>query len=58
MVNVFCFAAHTGMKTMQGVAAAMTEDMIRQEMQLMKEMGVNFIRLGHYQQSRHCIKPL
>jgi beta-galactosidase len=35
-----------------GVAAAMTEDMIRQEMQLMKDMGVNFIRLAHYQQSR------
>jgi beta-galactosidase len=35
-----------------GVAAAMTEDMMRQEMQLMKSMGVNFIRLGHYQQSR------
>jgi beta-galactosidase len=26
--------------------------MIRQEMQMMKDMGVNFIRLGHYQQSR------
>jgi beta-galactosidase len=35
-----------------GVAAAMTEDMMRNEMILMKEMGVNFIRLGHYQQSR------
>ncbi len=35
-----------------GVAAAMTEKMIREEMLLMKEMGVNFIRLGHYQQSR------
>ncbi|WP_372772068.1 glycoside hydrolase family 2 TIM barrel-domain containing protein [Mangrovibacterium sp.] len=35
-----------------GVAAAMTEEMIRTEMQLMKDMGVNFIRLGHYQQSR------
>ncbi|TDO22768.1 beta-galactosidase [Pedobacter duraquae] len=35
-----------------GVAAAMTEDMIRTEMTMMKEMGVNFIRLGHYQQSR------
>ncbi len=35
-----------------GVAAAMTEGMIRQEMQMMKDMGVNFIRLGHYQQSR------
>ena len=29
----------------------MTEDMMRTEMQLMKDMGVNFIRLGHYQQS-------
>ncbi|MBO9152066.1 glycoside hydrolase family 2 TIM barrel-domain containing protein [Chitinophaga sp. GCM10012297] len=35
-----------------GVAAAMTEDVMREEMVLMKEMGVNFIRLGHYQQSR------
>lgn len=35
-----------------GTAAAMTEDMIIQEMKMMKEMGVNFIRLGHYQQSR------
>lgn len=34
-----------------GVAAAMTEPMIRQEMVMMKQMGVNFIRLGHYQQS-------
>ncbi|NLJ01697.1 MAG: glycoside hydrolase family 2 protein [Bacteroidales bacterium] len=35
-----------------GVGAAMTEEMMREEMILMKEMGVNFIRLGHYQQSR------
>jgi len=35
-----------------GVAAAMTETMTRTEMLLMKEMGVNFIRLAHYQQSR------
>jgi beta-galactosidase len=35
-----------------GVAAGMTEDQMRQEMILMKQMGVNFIRLGHYQQSR------
>ncbi len=35
-----------------GVAAAMTEEMMLQEMQMMKSMGVNFIRLGHYQQSR------
>lgn len=35
-----------------GVGAAMTEEMIIREMNMMKEMGVNFIRLGHYQQSR------
>lgn len=35
-----------------GVAAAMTEGMIRKEMLMMKDMGVNFIRLGHYQQSK------
>jgi beta-galactosidase len=35
-----------------GVAAAMTEEMTRAEMKMMKDMGVNFIRLGHYQQSR------
>jgi len=35
-----------------GVAAALTEDMMRKELILMKEMGVNFIRLAHYQQSR------
>lgn len=34
-----------------GVAAAMTEEQMRREMLMMKEMGVNFIRLGHYQQS-------
>jgi len=35
-----------------GVGAAMTEEMIRTEITMMKEMGVNFMRLGHYQQSR------
>lgn len=35
-----------------GVGAALTEDMIRKEMVLIKSMGANFIRLGHYQQSR------
>ncbi len=34
-----------------GVGPAMTEEMMRQEMEMMKEMGVNFLRLGHYQQS-------
>jgi beta-galactosidase len=35
-----------------GVAAAMTEDLMRQEMRLIKALGANFIRLGHFQQSR------
>lgn len=35
-----------------GVAAAMTDSMMRKEMQMIKDMGTNFIRLGHYQQSR------
>jgi len=35
-----------------GLGAAMTEDGMRAEMIQMKEMGVNFIRLAHYQQSR------
>lgn len=34
-----------------GVGAALTEEMMRREMQQIKEMGANFIRLGHYQQS-------
>lgn len=38
-----------------GVGAAMTGEMIRKEMVMMKEMGVNFIRLGHYQQSEEVL---
>jgi beta-galactosidase len=34
-----------------GVAAALTDSIMLQEMLLIKEMGANFIRLGHYQQS-------
>lgn len=34
-----------------GLGSAMTEEMIRHEMKMIKEMGANFIRLGHYQQS-------
>ncbi|NDV56115.1 glycoside hydrolase family 2 protein [Parabacteroides sp. 52] len=34
-----------------GLAAALTEELMVQEMQLIKKMGANFIRLGHYQQS-------
>lgn len=33
-----------------GVGAAMSDEMIRDEFRQMKEMGINFIRLGHYQQ--------
>jgi beta-galactosidase len=35
-----------------GLAAAMPDDLVRQEMQLIREMGANFIRLAHYQQDR------
>lgn len=35
-----------------GVAAAMSDGQVREEMQLIREMGANFIRLGHYQQDR------
>jgi beta-galactosidase len=35
-----------------GVAAAMSDDLMRQEMQLIREMGANFVRLAHYQQDR------
>ncbi|GAB1855226.1 glycoside hydrolase family 2 TIM barrel-domain containing protein [Flavobacteriaceae bacterium MHTCC 0001] len=34
-----------------GVGAAMTEDMMKREMKMIKDMGVNFIRLAHFQQS-------
>jgi beta-galactosidase len=39
-----------------GVGPAMTEEMMRTEMELMKEMGVNFLRTGHYQQSRTILE--
>jgi beta-galactosidase len=35
-----------------GCAAAMSSDLIRREMTMIKEMGANFIRLAHYQQRR------
>ena len=35
-----------------GVGAAMTEDLMRKEMRLIKDLGANFVRLGHFQQSR------
>jgi beta-galactosidase len=35
-----------------GLGSAMAEDLIRKEMLLIKQMGANFVRLGHYQQSR------
>ena len=35
-----------------GVAAAMSDDLLRDEMQLIREMGANFVRLAHYQQDR------
>jgi beta-galactosidase len=35
-----------------GVAAAMNDDLVREEMRMIREMGANFIRLAHYQQDR------
>jgi beta-galactosidase len=35
-----------------GVAAAMSDELVREEMRLIREMGCNFIRLAHYQQDR------
>jgi beta-galactosidase len=35
-----------------GVAAAMSDEQVRAEMHLIREMGANFIRLAHYQQDR------
>ncbi len=35
-----------------GLAAAMSDDLVREEMRLIREMGANFIRLAHYQQDR------
>jgi beta-galactosidase len=35
-----------------GVAAAMSDDLVREEFKLIREMGANFIRLAHYQQDR------
>ena len=39
-----------------GYAAAMPDELIDEEMQLIKDMGVNFIRLAHYQQSRRVLE--
>ncbi len=39
-----------------GVAAAQSDDLLRKELTLMKSMGVNFIRLGHYQQYRRVLE--
>ena len=35
-----------------GLGSAEPEDLIRKELQLIKDVGANFLRLGHYQQSR------
>lgn len=34
-----------------GVAAAVPDDVVRKTLQSMKDMGANFVRLGHYQQA-------
>jgi len=39
-----------------GVGAAMTHDIIEEELKMIKDMGVNFIRLAHYQQSKFVLE--
>lgn len=39
-----------------GVGAAMSDDQVETELRLVKEMGANFLRLGHYQQSRRVLE--
>ncbi|WP_010662677.1 glycoside hydrolase family 2 protein [Marinilabilia salmonicolor] len=39
-----------------GTGAAMSRSVLKREMKLMKEMGVNFIRLAHYQQSSDVLE--
>jgi beta-galactosidase len=39
-----------------GVGAAMSDDLIRAEMRLIKEMGANFVGLAHHQQSRTVLE--
>ena len=39
-----------------GLGAALTEELMRREFALIKGMGVNFLRLGHYQQSRIALE--
>ena len=39
-----------------GLGAAMTDELMEKEMKLIKAMGANFIRLGHYQQSRRILE--
>jgi beta-galactosidase len=39
-----------------GYANAMPDELIEEELKLVKAMGCNFIRLGHYQQSRRVLE--
>ena len=39
-----------------GYAAAIPDEILDQEMQLIKNVGANFIRLAHYQQSRRVLE--
>jgi beta-galactosidase len=38
-----------------GLGAALPEELTAREMRLIKELGANFVRLGHYQQSRSVL---
>ena len=50
--NACSCAARSATWTTRHYAAAQPEDLIREEFTLMKDMGVNFVRLAHYQQTK------
>jgi beta-galactosidase len=39
-----------------GTGAAVSDDLVFKELKLIKNLGANFIRLGHYQQSRRVLE--
>jgi beta-galactosidase len=39
-----------------GYAAALPDEVVRREMRMIRDMGANFIRLAHYQQSRFVLE--
>ena len=51
MVSDCCCAVRSITKTTRVSAAAVPDEVVRQTLQQIKDMGANFVRLGHYQQA-------